>query len=221
MRTWTLVLFAAVLAGGCAALTARPSADARGRRVERLAGAVHVKVGSEVPNPYTVFSGPVETYRRYRFNDSAAARFEAYGRAKSGAGGDGVDVVVTLRSLDTGYREVGMREAPRGVQVAFAGSRFPGALGRIAGDESDFSIPNEIHRSATLSGLVEVGRGGAVLARKEFTAQVSNVVYWQDYSRWVYDYTDVFAAVLEEAVTQVDRIVDDALGVARPPDPAR
>jgi hypothetical protein len=94
-------------------------------------------------------------------------------------------------------------------------------LGRIAGDESDFYIPNEIHRSATLSGLVEVGRGGSILAREEFTAQVSNIVYWQDYSRWVYDYTDVFAAVLEEAVAQVDRIVDEALGVARPPAPAR
>ncbi len=216
MRPWIVVLFAAALAGGCAALPARPSEDARGG-VERFAGAVRVKIGSEIPNPYTVFSGPVETYRRYRFNDSAAARFEAYGRDKSGGGGDGVDVVVTLRSLDTGYREVGMREGTRGVQVAFAGVRFPGALGRIAGDESDFSIPNEIHRSATLSGVVEVGRGGSILGRKEFTAQVSDIVYWQDYSRWVYDYSDVFAAVLEEAVNQVDRIVDDALGVARPP----
>ncbi len=220
MRPWILAFFATALAGGCAALPARPPVEARGG-VERAGAPVRVKVGSEIPNPYTVFSGPVETYRKYRFNEKAAARFEVYGRDKSGTGGEAIDIVVTLRSLDTGYREVGMGEGARGVQVAFAGSRFPGALGRIAGDESDFYIPNEIHRSATLSGLVEVRRGGSVLARKEFAAEVANIVYWEDYSRWVYDYTDVFAALLEEAVTQVDRIVDGALGIARPPNPAR
>lgn len=208
---WTL---AAALSAGCATAPVPLPAKAR-PAVERAAGPVVVRVKSEIPEPYIVLSGPAQTYAAYRFNDRAVSRFEAYGGDKSGGGGTALEVLVVLRALVTGYREVGSRKSLPGVQVAFAGSGLPRALGRIAMDEGNgLNIPQEIHRSARLTGEAEVRRDGQLLLRKDFSAEVASVVTWEDYSRWVYDYTDVLHAVLEEAVVQADRIVDEARGSA-------
>jgi len=225
-RWWTTIFALGVLAGCAGGPVEWGTVAGSGEEVRRAPVAVAGRATSSLPEPYYVLSGPAETYRAHRVVERFAGIFAYYVARKSGPGKPGIEVVVNLDALVTGYREVGgmmpaggVRRAGRaeaeGVQVAAAGRLAGwGPLGRFgdfARDRGGLSIPYEITKRATLTATVEVSSAGRRFARETVKAEAEEVIRWEDYDPWAYDYATVLYAALGKALGEVDRVVDAAL----------
>ncbi len=225
-RTWMTLIALGALAGCAGVPYGRGAAVETGAEVQRAPVAVAGRVASSLPERYYVLSGPAETYRSYRVTERFQGLFAEYVARKTGAGSPGVEVAVSLDELTTGYREVGGVEPARegrfaggtgsaGVQVASAAPVASlGLLGRFGDldrDRGDLSIPYEITKKAALSATVEVTAQGRSLAREPVKAEAVEVIPWEEYDSWAYDYTAVLDAAMRRLLVEVDRVVDGAL----------
>lgn len=220
---WVMTVGLAVLAG-CAGLTALPAHRSDPvPAVQRGPAVLNVQLKSAVAEPYYVLSGPSETYRAYRVNKRFQRHLYEYAAQKSATDGPSLDLTVTLEALSTGYHQIGgteqggnrrvasrWRGAP--VQVAAAGSLTRlGILGRFGGFDRDgngLSIPYEITKRAAVTATVEVAASGRTLARETATADAEEIVRWEDFDAWTYDYSTVFETAFRGVVAEVDRVVE-------------
>ncbi len=223
---WAMVLGWGLLAG-CAGIAVPPGLRGEPSHAVRPGEAVlSIRLQSDVADPYYVLTGPAETYRAYRVTERFRRHLEGYAAQKSAAEGPRLELSVTLESLSTGYQQIG--GADRGgkgrlarlsgkmpVQVAAAGpwARL-GILGRFSGlegDGGDLSIPYEITKRATLTARVEVSSAGRTLARETVTVQGEEIIRWENYDAWAYDYARVFEAAFRKLIAEVDGLVDRAV----------
>jgi hypothetical protein len=165
---------------------------------------LELRFSSDVPNDYYVFSGPAESYDRFRVNDRLRAALEEYGRRKSGsAGTQTAEVRVHLISVKTRYHQLGASLRPgRLPRVALADFRMR---------QEDLSIPREITKEVDLTASVEVVEGGRTLRKETFTVTTSETIERDYYDRWAYDYSGVIRGALRRAIEAVDRVVTEAL----------
>ncbi len=168
-------------------------------------------VRSEVPEPYVVLAGPVETYQRIPVVDLVRKALEPYARG----GVTGLPVVratVTLLDVDAGYREVGQAPRARPVRVASLGAgRSPGSSGELLGD-GDLPIPEEIHESVTLRARVHVSGPGGASRTESLRAGASRVIRQEEFDRWAYDYEPLFRRAANDLARQVDALARSLLG---------
>ncbi len=200
-----MLLFTAVLVflSGCAGPVSRQRAVPACR--------LDFAVRSEVPEPYVVLAGPIETYQRIPVVRLVREALEPY---KAG-GSKGLPVVradVTIIGVDSSYREVGEAPRARPVRVASLGAAgSPGLSGDVLQD-GDLPIPEEIHESVTLRARVHVSApGGASLARS-LRAGASRVIRQEDFDRWSYDYEPLFRRAAGELARQVEALALELLG---------
>ncbi|MEW6489042.1 MAG: hypothetical protein AB1578_14140 [Thermodesulfobacteriota bacterium] len=190
---------------------------------------VEARLTSALSDPYYVLTGPVETYRGYRLERRFGRLLEAYARRKSGAGSPPLVLTVHLESLTTGYHQIGRRDRERRYRAALprtspelllASAGGPeGSLARLRRfggldrDGGDLSIPYEITKRAVLTAVVAVTSGGDTLARETVTREAVEVISWEDYDRWAYDYGGVLEGAFRQVLAEADRLVDDAVAV--------
>lgn len=189
---------------------------------------VETRLTSALPDPYYVLTGPVETYRAYRLERRFGRLLQEYADRKSGPGSPPLLVTVHLESLTTGYHQIGGRPGDRRYRAARPGTRegvllasaagpessfaFLGRFGGLDRDGGDLSIPYEITKRAVLTAAVAVSSAGQSLARETVTQEAVEVVSWEEYDRWAYDYDRVFEAAFRKILAEADRLVDAAAG---------
>ncbi len=175
---------------------------------------VDVQVTSEVPDPYVVLSGPVEAYRRVPVVRLLTRALDRYARLAGRPGArDAVRVRVHLVKVSTGYDEVGAREHPAPVHLAYAGGpgSLPG-LGEELERDGDVPIPLEIHKSVRLSARVRVAGAGGGILEEPVSVEAAEVVYQEDFDRWSYDYGPLFRQAIRRLVDRVDELVRRVAG---------
>ncbi|GAB4259211.1 MAG: hypothetical protein Kow0092_07330 [Deferrisomatales bacterium] len=197
-RLWIPIALAAGLLYGCASTTYRAAGSEASvpPTLSPVPYLLQVELLSDLPDPYPVVSGPVETYERFRMTEAFREALGRYARAKSRPGSaQTATVKVRLAALTTTYREVGVAYRPRiGLgprrlvpegQVGALVSPARPASWRTAeaewGDGGDLSIPEEIHKSAHLTGAVTVDAGGSMRVERPLDVQVTRVERWEDY----------------------------------------
>ncbi|AMV73893.1 hypothetical protein JCM30471_23130 [Desulfuromonas carbonis] len=201
-----LIGCALVLIGGCVPVGVVPIAE-----VQPLPYRFILAWSSQVADPYYVLAGPSESYRRFPFNAWAESALEEQLALRSSReGAPLVKVAVKLREVTTDYRQVG--EAPVMNGILLAG--FGGGLASVAGDfdqDGGRSIPEEIYKSARLDGELELYLGDRLLTRQHVASAVEQLVRWEDFDAWSYDYGSVLQALIADLRTQVDQILLQAL----------
>jgi len=201
-----LLGFTLVLVSGCVPMGGGPVDP-----VQPLPYRFVLVWSSQVADPYYVLAGPSESYRRFPFNAWAESALEEQLALRSSrAAAPSVRVVVQLRKVTTGYRQVG--EAPIMTGILFSG--FGGGLSRAAGDfdqDGGLSIPEEIYKSARLDGELELYLGEQLLTRQHVSSAVEQVVHWEDFDAWSYDYGSVLKALIADFRTKVDQVLLQAL----------
>jgi hypothetical protein len=188
---------------------------------------VETRLTSALRDPYYVLTGPVETYRGYRLERRFGRLLDEYAGRKSGAGGPPLLLTVHLESLTTGYHQIGGRQRERRYRAALPGTRPPLLLASAGGPEGSLvglrrfggldrddggpSIPYEITKRATLTAVVAVADRGDTLVRETVTREAVEVVSWEDYDRWAYDYGGVLEEAFRKVLAEADRLVDEAV----------
>lgn len=218
-----VALWVALVPGGAAA-----QADA----VLPAPVPVEARLTSALSDPYYVLTGPVETYRGYRLERRFGRLLESYARRKSGTGSSPLVLTVHLESLTTGYHQIGGRDRERryrtalprtGPELLLASASGPEGslvrLRRFGGRDRDNggpSIPYEITKRAVLTAVVAVATAGDSLARDTVTREAVEVISWDDYDRWAYDYGRVLEGAFMKVLAEADRLVDDAVAKRGP-----
>lgn len=205
--------------------------------VNRVPYQIAVQFTSDLPDSYSVMSGPIESYRRVRVNDVFRRRLSDYAQKKSSSSGENVaEVHVHLKDLTTTFLQTGALELPmfrdvvalsfrpkdifRGRHVTRTSARLasePWVLARREAD-GDTHIPLEIHKSANLTIALQIIAAGETLRKETFSAEASSLVTPSEYDRLAYDYTGVIESAIRVALSTIDGIIDEALagrGVAR------
>ena len=161
---------------------------------------------SDVPDDYYVFTGPAQSYDRFRVNERLRGALEEYARRKTGPAGTETAIVrVHLVSVKTRYDQLGASLRPR---------RLPGlALADFDSYQEDVSIPIEITKEVDLTASVEVLVGDRSLRKETFTVTSSETIDRDHYDRWAYGYSGVFNEALRLALKSVDRVVTEVLAV--------
>lgn len=169
---------------------------------------------SQLANPYYVLAGPSDSYGRFPFNDWARQALQQRLQLRSGpASAPRVTVVVQLQKLTTGYDEVGA--APEFGRIQYAGlGRLPSILGDDFDDGGGPPMPEDIYKSAHLTGELRLERAGKVVLTKPLSVEVREHINWQDFDAWSYDYGSVLKQVAATLVGDVDQDLVKALGKA-------
>jgi len=222
---WMVAVLAAVwgLGGNADAWSYGATHAAEVPAVAPLPGSVAVTFDSAVRDPYYVLSGPVETYRAFRFNEMFQKELAAYVAEKGGPGAGTFTLTVHLETLTTAYGQLGAGLSPRGTDLALAGSPrlargpFLNASHFREGD-GDWSFPAEITKSATLRFSVSLRSDDRTVGPEELSARAETTVTWDDWDPWgphwalrAYDYGPVLRAAIGDAVARIDGFVNGAV----------
>lgn len=186
-----LALLAGIALGACASPRPVPP---------DLPGWIDLRV--EVPDPYPVLVGPVETYQYLAVGRDLGAALAGWARKVRPPPGARLELAV--RELSAGYDEVGA--GPPAEPLRLASLR----LADLEMDGADLSIPEEIRKSLHLAvGLRLTAPGRGPMERAE-TVEITRVIRWEEYDRWAYDYRPLWGRVLRELVGRLDRIAAEA-----------
>ena len=160
---------------------------------------------SALANPYYVLAGPGVSYRRFPFNDWAQTALRQRLALRSGpSSAPTVRVVVHLQQLTTDYSEIGA--APAFGRMRYAGlGGFVGVLSDDNDEDGGPPTPEDIFKSAQLTGELRLVRDDKVLLRRSLSAKVRQQINWQDFDSWTYDYGSVLKQVIRIMVSDVDQ----------------
>ncbi len=168
-------------------------------------------VRSEVPEPYVVLAGPIETYQRIPVVRLVQEALEPY----AAGGSQGLPVVradVTILEVDSSYQEVGGAPRAQPVRVASLGAAgSPGLSGDVL-EDGDLPLPEEIHESVTFRARVHASGPGGASRVESLQAGASRVIRQEDFDRWAYDYEPLFRRAAEELARRVDALARSLLG---------
>ena len=198
-RSLLSTLMSVLLASCAAPVHLTPSAPA----VTRLAAhRVDVSFTTDVPDAYSVTSGPPEAQASFPLNDQLRGLLEEYARNKSNAASESVvSVHVHLVRVRTGYHEIG---APLGRRRRQA----PGGL------EGNLQAPSEIIKQVELTFAAGIEAGRKQLRKESFRAAAVRTIDRAHFGPWSYDYGDVIEAAAIDAVETIDRLINEALAAS-------
>ncbi len=182
-----------------------------------------LEYSSALEDLYYVLAGPAFSYDRFPVNARLSALLKEQTQQQSFPRASSlVTLKVHIEQLKTEFDEIGLNHPAEPVLVAMAGSAvLGGGWSFLANDndrQGDFSLPEETHKTARMTLILQLERAGQLLGEKKVEVEHTASHYWYhestifvDYYR--YSYEPVLDGVFRKVLAEVGMFVEQTLGV--------
>ena len=174
---------------------------------------IEVDFSSKIPDDYYMFSGPIETYDRYRVNDRFRANLVGYAQRKGDPAQSRALVLhVTLADFRAIYDSIGAG-LPPGPALRLAANTARGGIFRLGSDFDSGGepghLPLEIIKTVRLTVQVQIAVPSRQARVVTIGVEKSTRIEHQYYDSWTYDYSRIIGEALTEALARIDGLVDE------------
>lgn len=171
---------------------------------------LELRFSSEVPDAYYVMSGPAQSYRRHRVNDDLRKALEAYAARASGSG-EAVGIHVNLKAVKTSFKQEGALPPKKTPKFAENASAGPIILAATGASNSNIEIPQLVRKGVVLVLEADVYRSGREPKRLSWESSATDEITRETFDLFAYNYQNVIETAIRNAVTDLDRLLRDAL----------